>query len=114
MSGSECGCRRPPFWHTDFDSRLVGVDETAGRFAEVSVERCRSCGQRWLRYFYEAESFSRSGRWYRVPLSDEEAASVTAASAASLMCGRPWHFRGGSYFDTTGVRCDWPIDPNRL
>lgn len=114
MSESECRCCTPPFWYMDYESRPVRVDETAARFAEVSVERCKLCGQKWLRYFYEYEAFSKSGRWYRVPISDEEAASVTATTAVQIMCRSSWHFRGGSYFDTTGARCEWQIDPKLL
>ncbi len=114
MADVACRCFEPPFHYADFESRAVGVDETDGRFAEVTVERCCQCGQHWLRYFYEHEAFSRSGRWYRALLTPDEVASVTVASAVALLSARDWHFRGGSYFDSTGLRCDWRLDPQWL
>jgi hypothetical protein len=92
----------------------VGVDETAGRFAAVTVERCTACDQKWLRYFFEQEAFSKSGRWYRVAISDDEAASVTETTALELMSRCSWHFYGGSYFDSTGERCEQPLDPEHV
>ena len=114
MSEIQCRCWSVPFWYGDFNSRYIGVDETIGPFGNVSVEQCKQCGQQWLQYLIEEEGFSRSGRWYRVPLSDEEAASVSPVTAVQLLCRRGWHFRGGSYFDSTGARCDWQIDPDHL
>ncbi len=43
--------------------RDVGVDETEGKFADVSVRRCDRCGRLWLCYFVEYEAFTASGRW---------------------------------------------------
>lgn len=114
MFDLDCSCSEPPFSHSDFESRSVGIDETGGRFAEVSVEVCKSCGQEWLHYFYEYEAISGSGRWYRAMISHDEAAGVTSATAVQLLGRRNWHFRGGSYFQTTGQRCDWKIDPGAL
>jgi hypothetical protein len=111
MAAADCRCLTPPFQYTDFESRAVGVDESGGRFAEVSIERCRACERKWLRYFYEQEAFSESGRWYRVPISDDEATSVTASTALALMSRHSWHFYGGSYFSTSGMRCEHPIEP---
>jgi hypothetical protein len=66
-SGDECGCLDPHAGsYTDFESvRDVGVDKTNGRYGEVRVDRCRSCGRLWLHYFVEYEAFSESGRCYR-------------------------------------------------
>lgn len=114
MTFLACRCQSPPFHYTQFESRAVGVDETAGRYAAVTIERCLSCNQQWLRYFFEHEAFSKSGRWYRVPVSDAEAASVTETTALELMTRCSWHFYGGSYFDTTGKRCELPLDPKSL
>ena len=114
MSGDNCRCLCPPFHYTDYDSCHVGVDETEGRYADVSVERCNRCGQRWLRYHYEVEAYPRSGRWYQVAISEAEAVAVTATTAVAMMCRHRWHFRGGSYFNSAGDRCEWPIDPNHL
>jgi hypothetical protein len=58
----------------------------------VTIERCLSCNQQWLRYFFEQEALSKSGRWYRIPVSDAEAASVTETTALELMTRCSWHF----------------------
>lgn len=92
----------PPFRHTDLDSELIGVDETNGRFGEVSVETCKTCGAKWLRYFVEYEAFTASGRWYRGLVSQETLSSLTPEGAVDALSGLPWHFYGGSYFETTG------------
>jgi hypothetical protein len=92
----------------------LGVDDTAGRFAEVSIERCTRCGQEWLRYYYELESESGSGRWYMAAVSPAEAASATASTALAILARRRWHFYGGSYFRTPGARRDAPLDPGRV
>ena len=41
--------------------RELGMDSA---YAEAAVLACRACGRRWLRYFYEFEAFTGSGRWY--------------------------------------------------
>lgn len=114
MSGCECSCGEPPFAGAEFESRSVGVDETAGRFADVSVEQCKRCGQRWLRYFFELEAISGSGRWYRGLVSEEEAEGLTPTTAVEILCRRPWHFYGGSHFRTTGARREARLDPQHL
>jgi hypothetical protein len=39
----------PPFAHTDFDSKPIGVDTHKGRFGDVSIETCKECGANWQR-----------------------------------------------------------------
>ncbi|MGA0606575.1 hypothetical protein ACO2Q0_11285 [Phenylobacterium sp. VNQ135] len=97
-----CVCEQASARYTEFESRPVGCDETEGRFADVTIERCRSCGRLWLRYEYEA--FSRSGRWARGRISDDEAATVTPETAIAYLNGLSWYLYGGSYFDGVGGR----------
>lgn len=40
----------------------------------------------WLRYLYENEAFTRSGRWYRALITAEQAQQVTATTS-------PWSTR---------------------
>ncbi len=101
---NDCRCLTPPFDHRDFASRPVGVDETAGRFAEVSIETCRACGRHWLRYLVEYEGISRSGRWYRGLISEEVARTVRPEIAPEALQGLAWRFAGGSYSASTGFR----------
>jgi hypothetical protein len=101
---TECCCTTPPFHYTDFDSAVIGVDETNGRFGEVSIETCRRCGSKWLRYFAEFEGFTKSGRWYRGLLSEDAARSVTPETAVAVLEALEWRFVGGSYFESSGFK----------
>lgn len=93
-----CICERPEATFDAFDEEEVGIDPTEGRYADVSLLRCRRCGQRWLRYFVEYESFSCSGRWARGPISERDAATITPEASAAYLAGLAWHLYGGSYF----------------
>jgi hypothetical protein len=89
--------------------RTVGVDQTKGRFADVTVEKCLSCGRLWLRYFVQYEAFSESGRWYMGVISEEAAGTVSPATALGVLEGLEWHVFGGSYFKTAGRRGTGPL-----
>jgi hypothetical protein len=104
-----CRCFSPPFDFRDFDAEPVGVDQTNGRFGDVSIETCKHCGTRWLRYFVEYEAFSASGRWFRGLLTPELERTLTPTAAVALLQNLPWHFYGGSYFQTTGAKGTGPI-----
>ncbi|HUE82841.1 MAG TPA: hypothetical protein VMM84_12080 [Pyrinomonadaceae bacterium] len=74
-------------------------------YAEVSVLVCRSCGQHWLRYFYEHEAFTGSGRWYLGAITPEQLSALTADAAKSLLEGLDWYYRsayGGGSRKTSG------------
>ncbi len=106
---SDCRCLHPPFASRDFESLPVGVDEAGGRFAEVTIETCRSCGRRWLRYLIEYEAFPKSGRWYRGLVTVEDARTVTAGTALQTLAQLEWRFAGGSFFQSTGFRTSAPV-----
>ena len=106
---SACRCETPPFDYRDFQSTPVGIDETNGRFAEVSIETCRHCGTKWLRYLVEYEAFSESGRWYRGRLTAEMEQALTPERAVAMLESLTWHFYGGSYFRTTGQKGVGPL-----
>lgn len=76
----------------------IGIDETEGRFADVTVERCGSCGRVWLRYFVEYEAFSQSGRWARGEITEQQAREVTPQTARKMLEGLASYVRGGSCF----------------
>jgi hypothetical protein len=99
----------PPFDYRDFDSVELGVDPTNCRFAEVSVETCKTCGATWLRYLIEQEAFPESGRWYRGLVTPEVVRSLTPEQAPVVLASLPWYFSGGSFFRTTGCRGSGPI-----
>ena len=67
-------------------------------FAEASVLVCRSCGQHWLRYFYEHEAFTASGRWHLGAITPAQLSTLTAGNAKSLLEGIGWYYYGGSYY----------------
>jgi len=106
---SECGCYIPPFDYQDFVSTHIGVDKTNGRYGDVSLERCVHCGTKWLRYLVEYEAFTASGRWFRAPISDEVLATLTPEQAVPFLERQPWHFSGGSYYQSRGQRSSGPI-----
>ena len=89
-----CGCYAVPNTHL-LNDRELGMDS---RFAEVSLLVCRDCGQRWLRYFYEVEAFSGSGRWYLGAITPEQAAALDAENAKATLEKLSWYYYGGSYF----------------
>jgi hypothetical protein len=90
-----CGCFDVPYTHLG-PARELGMD---GRFAEVSVLACRDCGQLWLRYFYEVEAFTGSGRWYLGAITPGQLSALSPGNAQVMMEGLGWYFYGGSYFE---------------
>jgi len=99
----------PPFSYLDFETETLGVDETNGRNGEVTVETCRACGRKWLRYFVEWEWFSESGRWYRGLVTAEMVERLKPEQAPELLSSLPRYFYGGSYFRTTGREGSGPL-----
>jgi hypothetical protein len=94
----------PPFHHADFESRACGVDATDGRFGDVSIERCTSCGRYWLTYLHENEAVSLSGRWFRALVTEEEALAVKPEEAIDMIQRAELRFAGGSYYASAGFR----------
>ncbi len=110
MMAANCRCMTPPFDYRDYDRRDIGIDDSNGRFGEVAIETCKSCGSRWLRYFVEYEHIPRSGRWYRGLISAQIAGVVTPANAVEVLRELPWRYAGGSHFDSTGFRSTGAIE----
>jgi hypothetical protein len=104
-----CVCEQGGARFTEFESRDVGRDETEGRFADVTLNRCRTCGRTWLRYLVEYEAFSRSGRWARGLIGEEAAQSITPQAAVDHLNGLEWYLYGGSYFDGIVGRRSGPM-----
>src|SRR5262245_62183010 len=99
-----CRCMTPPLDFRDYDKTFVGVDETHGRYGDVTIERCKHCGALWLHYLVEYESHSRSGRWYRGIVTTEVAKTVRPEAAVAVLQSLPWRLAGGSYFESRGHR----------
>lgn len=79
---------------------LVTLEELGmdSRFAEVTRLACPLCGRQWLRYHYENEAFTSSGRWYLGCLEAGQASRLTADNALAVLSDLSWYFYGGSYF----------------
>jgi hypothetical protein len=106
---SDCRCFNPPFNYRDYDESPVGVDTTNGRYGRVTLKTCKHCGTKWLHYFVEYEAFTASGRWFCGLISDAAAATITPDSAIAYLEQLPWHFVGGSYYQSQGMRASGAI-----
>ena len=93
-NAAPCGCFSVPRRFLVIHQEL-GIDEN---FASISLLTCSVCGQRWLEYFYELESFTASGRWYLGAISPEQASHLTADNAGATLETLDWYFYGGSYY----------------
>src|SRR5258706_16098319 len=82
----------------EFERIDIGIDSTAGRFAEVEIRVCRKCGTQWVHYFYEMEAFTASGRWYCGILNAELERGLRSETAADVLAAMPDYVCGGSYF----------------
>ena len=82
-------------------------------FAEVSLWICSACGQKWVRYFYELEAFTASGRWYLGAIHPEQGSFLTADNAARILESLDWYFYGGSYYGGRSGRTSGKIYPNQ-
>lgn len=80
--------------------RLVIVKELGmdKRYGEASLLTCPECSQAWLRYFYEIEAFTASGRWFLGAVTAEQVSRLTGQNAKETLEGSDWYFFGGSYF----------------
>ena len=92
-------------------SHLVIVQELGmdDHFADVSLLKCADCGRKWLRYFYENEAFTKSGRWYLGAITEEQGETLSLYNAKSMLEGLPWYFCGGSYYESQFSRAHGQI-----
>jgi len=89
---AECSCITPPFYHDDYESELISIDQADGRFGEISILRCRMCGSTWLNYFIEYEGYEHSSRWYRGMVTAEQLARLIPEQVPVFFAGLPWYF----------------------
>jgi hypothetical protein len=78
-----------------FTVKELGLDS---RLAEVSVLICQECGQHWLRYLYEVEAFTGSGRWYLGVITPEQFAKLAVEQAKATLERLSWYYYGGSCY----------------
>lgn len=91
---SPCTCLTAPSGHLVIVKEL-GMDE---QYGEVSILSCPECSQLWVRYFYELEAFTASGRWYLGIVTGEQASQLTVENARETLERLSWYYYGGSYF----------------
>ena len=92
---TSCGCL------TTSNQSLIAIQELGldQHHAEVTVLICQQCDQLWLRYFYELEAISASGRWFLGMISVDQLAGLRLENARQMLEMLDWYFFGGSYFD---------------
>jgi hypothetical protein len=104
-SHESCGCFASPHDHL-INIKELGMDNW---FAEVSLHTCRDCGQHWLRYFYEVEAFTGSGRWYLGAVTPEQISTLTPENAKDALGKLDWYYYGGSYYEGRSGRASGKI-----
>jgi len=82
--------------------KFIGVDETNGRFGEVSIWQCKTCGRYWLHYLVEYEAFTGSGRYFMGLITQKIADTLSPNTAIEYLNELDWHLYGGSYFGRKG------------
>ncbi len=98
----DCLCHLDPFSYLEQQTR-IGMDAF---YADVFEAACRRCGQVWLRYQFEMESESRSGRWFLGAVEGE----VTVSGAKAQLEDLAEYWCGGSYFDGQVALTSGPIN----
>jgi len=104
IQNSSCECQNPKANYLVFDSKEIGIDHKNGRYGEVSIKTCKKCGSKWLHYFAEYESFSRSGRWFRCAIEEKTVVKIEVANAENYLKNADLCFAGGSYFESSGFK----------
>jgi hypothetical protein len=90
-----------PFDHYQ-EVKFIGIDETEGRFGEVTLKQCRHCRRYWLHYLVEYEAFKGSGRYFMGLIALEVANALTPEKAVAYLESLEWRLFGGSYFGRKG------------
>ncbi len=96
----QCSCTKPDGTGNQFYTKMLGIDTTASRHAEVFLKSCRQCDSLWIEYFYENEAFSQSGRWYRGIIPLAHALTIAPTDVVSYLENLEWYIFGGSFFKT--------------
>lgn len=91
------------------EHQYLGMDKN---YASVSLLVCSVCGQKWLRYLYEFESVTASGRWYLGAIDLDQASSLSAEDAKDTLENISWYFYGGSYYGGQTGRSSGKIQLN--
>jgi hypothetical protein len=97
--GQPCICLNGPLRFDQYDEiSYIGVDETNGRYGDVTLKQCKHCGRYWLHYLVEYEAFTGSGRYYMGLITPEAAKGLKPEDAVEYLNSLEWHLYGGAYF----------------
>ena len=103
MDEQPCDCLNRPLPFDQYvQVKFIGVDETNGRFGEVTVRKCKNCGQYWLHYLVEYEAFANSSRYFMGLVTPEIAESLLPETVVEYLNKLDWHLYGGSHFGGKG------------
>ena len=98
MHPTDCICHKPPFSYLNYETLALGIVETNGHFAEVSIQTCKHCGTKWLNYFVEIEGFSSNIKWFKAIVEDLIVDSITTENALKYIEKARRYFYGGYYY----------------
>ena len=102
MMNIKCECFSPDAKFFLFDKYYIGVDETNGRFGDVSIYCCKKCSRLWLHYLVEFEAYSKSGRWYRGLIKSKDKKKIKSNNAIKYLEKLKWYLYGGDYYSISG------------
>jgi hypothetical protein len=86
MKTMECICFQSTH-QRDVPFSVVGMTDD---FADITLGKCPKCGQVWLRYLFENEGFTGSGRWYLGAISDVQANLIQVNQSKAILEGLEW------------------------
>lgn len=99
MTNPPCICLREPMQFYEYEEiQYIGVDETNGRYGDVTLKKCKKCDRYWLHYLVEYEAFTASGRYFMGLITPEIAQTLSPDLAVSYLNSLEWHLYAGSYF----------------
>ena len=99
MTEPPCRCLNEPMTDDQYQEiQLIGVDQTNGRYGDVTLKQCKRCDRYWLHYHVEYEAFTGSGRYFLGLIAPETASTLSPDAAVDYLNRLEWHLYGGSYF----------------
>lgn len=96
-----CACEKPTSSYTEFRTSALGVDQTHGKDAGVSIQQCKLCQRIWIHYAFHAALTSESGKWYKGIVSKKNRPQITPENALEYIESLEWYVYGGEIFGNT-------------
>lgn len=107
-----CACEKPTASYTEFRTSALGIDNTHGKNAEVSIQQCKLCQRIWIRYDFNADVTPESGKWYKGMVSKKDRPQITPENALEYLESLEWYVYGGGFFKNTTAFGAGKIDPD--